>query len=126
MAEVATKAGPRRNMTIEAFADSCDAPAYDKRLSDKILAAFNHAYAAGALETARYLKFLLVDVERREGGRDGRRGIGAVDRANLWVAYVDARNRYNALCHRKDAVPAHVEMAVASMKDAYRAWSDAA
>lgn len=126
MADLATNAASRRDVTIEAFAGSCTAPDYDKNLSDKILVAFIHAYAAGALETARTLKLLLVDVERRERGKGGNARLGAVHRANLWAAFVDARNRYNTIRHRKGAVQAHVEMAIASMKDAYRAWSDAA
>ena len=125
MAEVAARARSRRNATIAAFADSCGVPSYDHRLSDKILAAFNHAYASGALETARHLKTLLADVERRERMDESSHGIGAVDRADLWVAFVDARNRYNALSGRKNVLPTHVDMAIAAMKEAYRAWSDA-
>lgn len=126
MAEVAARGPSKRNATIAAIAEACGAPGYDHRLSDKILAAFNHAYASGALDTARHLKSLLSDVERRERVANDRHGIGAVERADLWVAFVDARNQYNALSVRKDAMPAHVEMAVAAMMDAYRAWSDAA
>ena len=125
MAEVAARVQSKHNETIAAIAEACGAPSYDHRLSDKILAAFNHAYASGVLDTARHLKSLLADVERRERIANDRHGIGAIERADLWVAFVDARNRYNALSLRKDAVPAQLETAIAAMMDAYRAWSDA-
>lgn len=125
MAQVAARVRSKRNETIAAIAEACGAPRYDHRLSDKILAAFNHAYASGVLDTARQLKSLLADVEHRERTANDRHGIGAVERADLWVAFVDARNRYNALSVRKGATPAQLETAIAAMMDAYRAWSDA-
>lgn len=126
MAEVAARVQSKRNETIAAIAEACGAPRYDHRLSDKILAAFNQAYASGVLDTARHLRALLAEVERRERVANDRHGIGAVEKADLWVAFVDARNRYNALSVRKDSVPVHLETAIAAMMDAYRAWSDAA
>ena len=100
------------------------APSYDRRLTDKILAAFNHAYATGAVKTATHLKAVLAEVEVQERTKFTRRNSSAVGQADLWMAFVEARNRYNALSEGGDA-PAQAEAALAAMKDAYRAWSDA-
>src|SRR5690606_5061814 len=73
-------------------------PEFDRRLTDKILAAFNHAYAVGEVEVARRLHTVLALAEGHERGRvlaaSGmeRRGNGALAQADLWVAYVEARN----------------------------------
>lgn len=101
------------------------APHYDRRLTDKILAAFNHAYATGAVKTASHLKAVLAEVEAQERARFTRRNSSAVGQADLWIAFVEARNRYNALSEDGEA-KAKAEAALAAMKDAYRAWSDAA
>jgi hypothetical protein len=106
-------------------AERLGTPNYDRRLTDKILAAFNHAYATGAVKTANHLKSVLAEVESQERARFTRRNSTAVGQADLWIAFVEARNRYNALAEDAGAA-AKAEEALAAMKDAYRAWSDAA
>lgn len=97
---------------------------YDQRLSDKILAAFNHAYASGAHKVADRLRNVLADVEMSERGRHDRRSAGAVSQADLWIGFIEARNDYNALVGRNDAPAREVEAALESMKEAYRVWAD--
>ena len=97
---------------------------YDQRLSDKILAAFNHAYASGAHKVANRLREVLGDVERSARGRHDRRSRGAVSQADLWIGFIEARNGYNALVASNDSPPENVEVALDSMKEAYREWAD--
>lgn len=104
-------------------------PAFDRRLTDKILAAFNHAYAVGDIEVARRLRAVLAMAEeherrrvREEPGRE-RRGGAAVDQADLWVAYVEARNRYQLLVATQGPQGAESCAAFETMKRAYRRWS---
>ena len=99
-------------------------PEYDRRLSDKILAAFNHAYASGAHKVADRLRNVLAEVERSERSRHDRRMDSAVSQADLWIGFIEARNGYNALMASNDAPAEKVEGALDSMKDAYRVWSD--
>jgi hypothetical protein len=97
---------------------------YDQRLSDKILAAFNHAYASGAHKVADRLRTVLADVEMSERGREDRRSAGAVSQADLWVGFIEARNGYNALVAKSDVPARDVQAALESMKEAYRVWAD--
>ena len=54
---------------------------FNRRLSDKILSAFNHAYAIGAVEIAEKLKTVLKENEHNSGPLAGRRrSIGALSR----------------------------------------------
>lgn len=105
-------------------------PGFDRRLTDKILAAFNHAYAVGDVEVARRLHTVLALAEDHERGRlpaagaAERRGGGAVDQADLWVAYVEARNGYQALCQAGGADSAEARAAIEAMKRAYQRWSN--
>jgi hypothetical protein len=107
-------------------------PGFDRRLTDKILAAFNHAYAVGDVEVARRLHTVLALAEDHERGRlpatrgagAERRSGGAVDQADLWVAYVEARNGYQALCQAGGADSAEARAAIEAMKRAYQRWSN--
>ncbi|MDX1483793.1 MAG: hypothetical protein R3229_04860 [Alphaproteobacteria bacterium] len=99
-------------------------PEFDRRLSDKILAAFNHAYASGAHKVAERLRTVLADVEKSERVEHDRRTTSAVSQADLWVAFVEARNSYNDLVSRGDAPAEQVEIALNDMKDAYRLWAN--
>lgn len=111
--------------------DSLGVPGFDRRLTDKILAAFNHAYAIGDLEVARRLHAVLALAESHERSRilaDAnieRRDSGAIDQADLWVAYVEARNSYQAVCHDGGAESIEARAAFEAMKRAYRRWSEA-
>jgi hypothetical protein len=95
-----------------------------RRLSDKILAAFNHAYAVGEVDVAKTLRSALIENEQRSGKyREMRQSYDPLGEAELWVAFVEARNSYRALCDggKRDAVA--IARSLEAMKDAYRAWS---
>ena len=95
-----------------------------RRLSDKILAAFNHAYAVGESATAKKLRKVLVEHEAENGVPGDRRGsYDPVNQADLWVDFVEARNRYNSISEEKHANQGHKDKALTEMKDAYRIWS---
>jgi len=101
------------------------APAHDRRLGDKILAAFNHAYGMGERQIASVLIEALIKTESRmlECGRE-RRGPGVLEQADAWVAFVDARNAYNTACARDGTEAGVAEAAFLRMKQAYRLWSE--
>ncbi len=95
-----------------------------RRLNDKILAAFNHAYAVGEFEVANMLRAALIVGEAKAGVQpDQRHGYDPLCQADLWVAFVEARNDYRGLCGAADDNATNVETALAAMKDAYRSWS---
>lgn len=95
-----------------------------RRLSDKILAAFNHAYAVGEFEVANMLRAALIAGEAKAGAPpDQRHGHDPLYQADLWVAFVEARNDYRGLCDAADDNATNVETALAALKDAYRHWS---
>jgi hypothetical protein len=95
-----------------------------RRLSDKILAAFNHAFAVGETKTAKKLRKVLVDHEADKGVPGDRRGNhNPVAQADLWVSFVEARNRYNAISDDKRATQARTDKALAEMTDAYHQWT---
>lgn len=101
-----------------------DGHQYDRRLSDKILAAFNHAYASGAHMVAERLRTVLEEVDHEERRKHDRRSASAVSQADLWVSFIEARNGYNELLASRDAPADKVESALESMKDAYRVWAE--
>ena len=96
-----------------------------RRLTDRILEAFTHAYGAGAKDVA---KALLNALERAEtAGRDGRperRRGNALMQADRWVSFVDARDSYNRICGEKPCNTTQAEKALAQMKAAYMHWSE--
>ena len=93
-----------------------------RRLSDKILAAFAHAYAVGELEIADQLKAVLARNEsHRESVREMRNGYDPLGEAQLWVDFIDARNRYRVVCI-DSSESAAVDEALDIMKEAYRLW----
>jgi hypothetical protein len=95
-----------------------------RRLSDKILAAFSHAYAVGEADVAMKLKNALAASEAKHAPPgDKRKGYDPLGQAELWVAFIEARNGYKALAGRPDADPGRLATALESMKDAYRRWS---
>lgn len=98
--------------------------AITRRLSDKVLAAFNHAYAIGEVEVASKLRAVLKVTEAQRPKGDKRGGYDATAHADLWVGFVEARNIYKALCEKQGAKPADLESAQEKMKNAYRAWSE--
>lgn len=90
-----------------------------RRLSDKILTAFSHAYAVGEVDIARLLREVLVRHEKRVS-RNGTAG-DPVRRADLWMAFVDARERYRKLS-ASGARSGRAARAREEMKEAYRRW----
>lgn len=101
-------------------------PRYSRRITDKVLAAFNHAYVLEEIELAQKLWEALVlaeEVSLRQHSR--RRPNQAIELAERWVELVDARSRYQKLS--KDPVTAatpEAEEAYADMRIAYRAWME--
>lgn len=96
---------------------------HNRRLTDILLAAFNHAYAVGERDIAETLLGLLEELDgRRYTGGEDRRRSGALSQAQLWVAFVEARDRYRKLC---DEMPDHTNTlsALEAMKESYRRWS---
>ena len=96
---------------------------YNRRLSDILLAAFNHAYAVGERDIAGKLRAMLSEVEERKRPyKTERRDAGPLSQADLWVAFVEARDQYRRLCEAKpDGEPALA--ALEAMKESYRNWS---
>tara|TARA_R110000868_G_scaffold1844_22_gene14766 strand:+ start:7332 stop:7697 length:366 start_codon:yes stop_codon:yes gene_type:complete len=95
-----------------------------RRLSDKVLAAFNHAYATGEIDVAQKLRDVLQITESRRPRGDKRTGYDAVVHADLWMSFVKSRDAYKALCDTAGAKPAALAKAQDAMKSAYRAWSE--
>jgi hypothetical protein len=98
-------------------------PRYNRRLTDKILAAFNHAYAMGEMDLARSLWECLVAAEKLGQQHQRRRPNQALDLAAEWVAFVDARDRYRDVSRTHAPDPAAASEAFRSMRDAYQSWS---
>ena len=109
---------------MEAAEQNFGAPAYDRRLSDKVLAAFNHAYAVGEREIAQRLRTILSEVEDRVRKRGHKpRSNGAMDDAEKWATFVDARDRYRTAKDDRRFDEAAVGQALVEMKDAFKSWS---
>ena len=69
-----------------------------RRLGDKILAAFNHAYASGKKEISNFLHRALEKHEAKYGAKQDRRsGLSPLGQADLWVRFVEAHNRYRGV-----------------------------
>lgn len=99
-------------------------PEYNRRLGDKLLAAFNHAYAIGERRIATLLRSMLEDIEGRNRMSGGKpRMESALGQADLWMAFVEARDHYRALCADESADPEDVADALEDMKEKYRRWS---
>lgn len=98
--------------------------AITRRLSDKVLAAFNHAYATGEIEVASKLRAVLQVTESKRPKGDKRGGYDATAHADLWVGFVEARNTYKGLCEKKGVKAPDLNAAQEKMKNAYRAWSE--
>lgn len=71
-------------------------PAHQRRVSDRLLAAHNYAYATGSRKLAVELQEILELIERDERATYDRRGTDALERARRWAALVDAREAYEA------------------------------
>jgi len=102
-------------------------PRYNRRLSDKILAAFNHdyAYAAGEIEIASRIREMLARLDKDLPEGEGRRRDGAIAlcQADLWIEFVEVRNDYRTVCDKPETDSAAIQTSVDAMKDAYQRWS---
>ena len=99
-------------------------PRYIRRLTDKVLSAFNHAYAVGELEVAERLRDTLSLLQLNGGlGGNKRAGTDMLGQAELWVSFVEARNHYRAVGQRDGREDAEFEDALTAMKVAYQRWS---
>ena len=107
---------------------------FDRRLSDKVLSAYNHAYAADEVELANKLRVLLEEAESREIShceRPGasvldmpiRRNSNAVRQARLWTQFVDARQGYISLSIRANSSVEQVKAAYDGMRTSYARWT---
>jgi len=115
------------HVTDEAFLGAVDkhygVPEYGRRLSDKILAAVNHAYAVGERDVARQLRAILEEVERKFKNLGAKRREGALEDAERWTRFVDARDRYRTVSADSRFDPKEVGEALDEMKEAFRSWS---
>jgi len=108
-----------------ATANPFGVPSHLRRLSDKILAAFNHAYAAGEEEIARRLHSALVAAERQAASQNPERRAGtALLQAELWIGYIETRNRYLGLAQDGATEPRLLATAEREMRAAHRRWSE--
>ncbi len=99
-------------------------PKHDRRLSDKVLAAFNHAYGEGALGVAAVLRRALEEAEGAcHGAATERRAGGALVQADLWVEFVDARDALRRAVADEAPDPKELERTRADMMAAYKRWS---
>ena len=101
-------------------------PRYSRRITDKVLAAFNHAYVLEEIELAQKLWDALVLAEEASLRQHSRRRPNqAIELAEKWVALVDARHRHQKFA--KDPALSstpEAEDAYADMRMAYRAWME--
>jgi hypothetical protein len=97
-------------------------PRHNRRLTDKVLAAFNHAYAAGEMDLARALWDCLVTAEKLGHPYARRTPNQTLDLAAEWVAFVDARDRYRDVSRASKGRPEDASDAFRTMRDAYQTW----
>lgn len=99
-------------------------PNSNRRLTDKILAAFNHAYSIGERDLAHNLRDILLRAEEEGHRRLPRRRPGqARESADLWVEFVEARDRYREAVETPDIDHETKMRLLKEMRDSYRRWS---
>jgi hypothetical protein len=111
---------------VEDIASETGAPTHNRRLSDKVLAAFNHAYAVGEIDVAANLREILAKLERERVIAHSQRKANpvALSHADLWVNFVEARNDYREACDDEALDSEAVARVLARMKSAYQSWSN--
>ena len=82
--------------------DALEWPTYEQHLAGKLLAAHNHAYAAGNRQVAGEIRDALALVDAAEERSPDRRGADALERARRWIAFVDAREAYEDAANDPD------------------------
>lgn len=95
-----------------------------RRLSDKILTAFNHAYAIGEVEIAEKLRHVLIENENGNGAAERRGAHDPLGQAERWIDFAEARNHYKSVCEKHPSQPGVGDEALEAMKEAYRRWTD--
>ena len=110
---------------VEEIASETGAPSHSRRLSDKVLAAFNHAYAVGEIDVAAKLREILAKLEYDRVLAHSQRQANpvALSHADLWVEFVEARNDYRVACEDEKLDLADLDRVLDRMKDAYQRWS---
>lgn len=111
---------------VEDIASDTGTPPLNRRLSDKVLAAFNHAYAVGEIDVAANLREILAKLERDRVIAHSQRKANpvALSHADLWVNFVEARNDYREACDNRALDSAAVASILDRMKEAYQSWSN--
>lgn len=111
---------------IEDIATETGTPSHGRRLSDKVLAAFNHAYAVGEIDVATKLREILAKLERERVIAHSERKASpvALSQADLWVEFVEARNDYRVACEDETLDADTLDRVMGRMKDAYQRWSN--
>ncbi len=111
---------------VEDIASETGVPSHSRRLCDKVLAAFNHAYAVGEIEVAANLREILAKLEHERILVHGHRQATtvALSHADLWVDFVEARNDYRVACENESHDSEAVAGILARMKEAYQRWSN--
>ena len=117
--------GKISNLIVEGIGADTGIPSHNRRLSDKVLAAFNHAYAVGEIEMATELRRILAKLETQRVLAHSQRkpNTVALSQADLWVAFVEARNDYREACEDDSLDNETVSAVLERMKDAYQRWS---
>ena len=106
------------------FDDTIGAPRFNRRLSDKLLAAFNHAYAVGEDNVADSLRDILARIDADAADSDQRSTASTpLGQADLWMRFVKSRNEYRDACDAEPRDAEATEAALETMKRAYRGWS---
>lgn len=115
-----------RSPSVEEIAAETGMPVQSRRLSDKVLAAFNHAYAVGEIDVAARLREILAKLEsERVMTHSARRATAvALSHADLWVEFVESRNDYRVACEDESLNTDAVARILEKMKEAYRSWSN--
>jgi len=116
----------RPSSGVEDIASQTGAPTHSRRLSDKVLAAFNHAYAVGEIDVAANLREILAKLEKERVLAHSQRKANpvALSHADLWVEFVEARNDYRVACDDESLDGQTVAEILTRMKDAYLRWSN--
>ncbi len=99
-------------------------PDFNRRLTDKILSAFNHAYSVGEVKIAEQLRAILINAEgTARGDKPARQNGHAAKQAELWMKFVEARGRYRPLAQAEAIDALSMSTALEEMKEAYKDWS---
>ncbi|MDJ0950996.1 MAG: hypothetical protein QNJ94_18955 [Alphaproteobacteria bacterium] len=119
------KIKPQEDFEAPGLAPQLGEPDHARRLSDKVLAAFNHAYSVGEVEIANQLRAVLERLDNAGPCSPvHQRAVSGAEQADRWMAFVGARNAYTALLDDAGGrKPDELQEALGRMKEAYLRWS---